>query len=87
MSWALLRLAITIIELGNPELGTRIAGAADAARERSGERLPPPLLPINEPLERAHRLLGDSADARYDEGRELGLFAAVAMTREVAAQM
>jgi tetratricopeptide (TPR) repeat protein len=85
MSWALLRLAITIIELGNPELGIRIAGAADAARERSGGLLPPPLVAIDGPLERARHVLGDSADVLYDAGRELGLFAAVEMTREVAA--
>jgi hypothetical protein len=36
-------------------------------------------------MERARHLLGDTADAAYAEGRELGLFAAVAMAREVAA--
>jgi tetratricopeptide (TPR) repeat protein len=84
MSWALYRLAIAIIELGKPELGTRIAGAADAARERSGGRLPPPFAPIEGALERAHAALGGAAGALWREGREIGLFAAMAMAREAA---
>ena len=84
MAWALLRLAITIVELGDPVLGARIAGAAEAARERSGGRIPPALLPFAGALERGRHILGDAADTAYAEGRELGLFAAVAMAREVA---
>ena len=84
MAWALFRLGITIIELGDPELGIRIAGAADAARERSGGRLPPPFIPIADPLDRARPLLGDTADTLYEEGRELGLFNAMALAKAAA---
>jgi predicted ATPase/class 3 adenylate cyclase len=84
MSWALFRLAITIIELGDPELGIRIAGAADAARERTGGRLPPPFIPIADALDRARRLLGDTADTLYEGGRELGLFNAMALAKAAA---
>ena len=84
MSWALYRVAITIIELGDPELGIRIAGAADAARERSGGRLPPPFIPIAGPLERAQALLGDAASDHLEAGRELALLPAMALARNAA---
>ena len=82
MSWALYRLGITIIELGDAELGVRIAGAADAARERSGGRLPPPFIPIAGPLDRARAVLGDAASGHYEAGRELALLTAMAMARD-----
>jgi predicted ATPase/class 3 adenylate cyclase len=82
MSWALYRLATSIIELGEPELGTRVAGAADAARERSGGRFPPPFVPIDGALDRARATLGDSADELWHEGRAIPLFAAMSMARE-----
>ena len=82
MSWSLNRLAITIFELGDPELGTRIAGAADMANEQSGGLIPPPILEFPGTLERAHRSLGDTAEAVYREGREIGLLQAVDMARK-----
>ena len=85
MSWALYRLATAIIELGEPELGTRIASAANAARERSGSRFPPPFVPIDGALERARAALGDGADELWSEGSEIGLFAAMAMARAATA--
>ena len=81
MSWTLNRLAITIFELGDQELATRIAGAADAASELSGGRIPPPVLEFPETVERA-RSLGATAEANYEEGRELGLLQAVDMARK-----
>lgn len=81
MSWALNRLAITIFELGDQELATRIAGAADNANELSGGLIPPPILEFPGTLERA-RSLGDTAEATYQEGREIGLLQAVDMARK-----
>ena len=82
MAWALYRLATAIIGLSDPELGTRVAGAADAARERSGGRFPPSFVPIDGPLERARAALGDGADELWNEGRAIGLFDAMAMARQ-----
>ena len=58
------------------------AGAADAARERSGGRFPPPFVPIDGALDRARATLGDSADELWHEGRSIPLFAAMSMARE-----
>lgn len=82
MSWALNRLAITIFELGDRDLAVRIAGAADIANERSGGLIPPPILEFPGTLERAH---GDTAEATYEEGREIGLLQAVDMARNALA--
>jgi predicted ATPase/class 3 adenylate cyclase len=82
MSWTLNRLAITIFELGDQELATRIAGAADIANERSGGAIPPPILSFQDTLQRARNMLGARAEALYREGRELGLLDAVRMARE-----
>ena len=84
MSWTLNRLAITIFELGDQELATRIAGAADIANELSGGNIPRPILTFPETLERAQAALGAHADALYREGREIGLLQAVRMARDAS---
>lgn len=85
MSWTLNRLAVALVELGEHELGTRVAGAADEATRRSGGTLPPSFGPITSALDRARPILGDTADRVYEEGREIGLLTAAAMARGAAA--
>jgi predicted ATPase/class 3 adenylate cyclase len=81
MAWALHRLAIVLVGRGDPLLGAKIAGASWEARERSGGTLPPPFFPIGEPDERARDAIGAAADAAFDEGKQLGLFEAIALAR------
>jgi predicted ATPase/class 3 adenylate cyclase len=84
MAWALHRFAITAVELGDPIVGSRIDGASWAARKRTGGTLPPPFFPIGEAIDRARAVIGDEADAAFEDGKELGLFEAVALARESA---
>jgi tetratricopeptide (TPR) repeat protein len=86
MAWALHRYAIAAIELGDVEVGARIAGASAEARARAGGTFPPPFFPIGQPEDRAIAALGEAAaQAAFAEGRELSLFEAVALARESAA--
>ena len=85
MSWNLYRLSIALIESGQAVVGTRIGAAADAARDRSGGRLPAPFVPIEGPQERSVRVLGVDASKRlWAEGREIGIIPAADMAREAA---
>jgi predicted ATPase len=86
MSWTLNRLAITLFELGNQELATHIAGAADIANERSGGAIPPPVISFPGGLERARAALGATADTLYREGRDIGLLHAVRIARDAVAE-
>ncbi|NND13441.1 MAG: hypothetical protein HKO10_05715, partial [Acidimicrobiia bacterium] len=81
MSWALQRLAITTVELGDPHLGARLAGASWAFRQRTGATFPPPFVPIEDPEVRARAVIGEEADRAFEEGKEIGLFEAIALAR------
>jgi len=86
MTWALHRYAIAAIELGDVIPGARIAAASSEGRARAGGTFPPPFFPIGEPEERAIAALGEAgADDAFAEGRDLSLFEAVALAREIAA--
>lgn len=77
-------LAVTIVEQGDAQLGAQVAGAAAHGLERSGGDWPPPFFPIESAEDRARRLIGEDADAIFDEGREMGLFEAIRRAREAA---
>ena len=81
MAWGLQRFAITEVELGDPILGARLAGASWAARQRSGGTFPPPFMPIDDPEVRARAAIGQEADQAFADGKELGLLEAVALAR------
>lgn len=85
MAWALQRLAIPIIEAGDPGTGLRLVGAARESMRKMGGSFLPPLAPIAPAEERVGAALDDEqVAAALEEGRELNLLEAVKLAREVA---
>jgi predicted ATPase/class 3 adenylate cyclase len=85
IGWALSWVAITVVELDNPELGARLAGAAEAARLRLGGEWPPNSLYDKTAVGIARGLIGSAADELFDAGKQMGLVEAVRLAREDSA--
>ncbi|MGI9649417.1 MAG: adenylate/guanylate cyclase domain-containing protein [Acidimicrobiia bacterium] len=82
IGWALRWVAVTVVELGNPELGARLAGAAEAARIRLGGEWPPNSLYDRQAEDLARAQIGTAADEAFEAGKQMGLVEAVRLARQ-----
>jgi tetratricopeptide (TPR) repeat protein len=64
-------LAVIAIRQGNPELGVRLAGAADRLKELSGGEAPPSVVGLEDPLQIVKGLPQERIDALWEEGRAM----------------
>ena len=64
-------LAVIAIRKGDPELGVRLAGAADRLKELSGGEAPPSVVGLEDPLQIVKGLPQERIDALWEEGRAM----------------
>jgi predicted ATPase/class 3 adenylate cyclase len=77
-------LAVIAIRQGNPELGVRLAGAADRLKELSGGEAPPSIVGLEDPLQIVKGLPQEQIDALWEEGRAMSLEEAAEQARRGA---
>ena len=76
-------MADSLIALGHPRLGLRLAAGADRAGHEYGGGAPPALLELDDPRELARtQLAEDEIDAAWAEGAHLSLDEIVALARK-----
>jgi len=76
-------LAMAANDLGQPERAVRLAGAADAWRQKVGGQVPAAFFPFTDPRETAAKVLDQASVERlWAEGSAMSLDEAVAYARE-----